>query len=123
MELMIIYMVAALLISGLCSVLEATLMSTPMSYISSLEAQAKKGAALLKKYKLDIERPISAILVLNTIANTVAKDHRLDSLAFVGPSGIENHPCAGVRHVPSCVVSGAYHPPHLSRGKPAGGKP
>ena len=71
MELMIIYMVAALLISGLCSVLEATLMSTPMSYISSLEAQAKKGAALLKKYKLDIERPISAILVLNTIANTV----------------------------------------------------
>ena len=68
---MIIYMVAALLISGLCSVLEATLMSTPMSYISSLEAQAKKGAALLKKYKLDIERPISAILVLNTIANTV----------------------------------------------------
>ena len=71
MELMIIYMVAALLISGLCSVLEATLMSTPMSYISSLEAQGLKGAALLKKYKLDIERPISAILVLNTIANTV----------------------------------------------------
>ena len=71
MELMIIYMVAALLISGLCSILEATLMSTPMSYISSLEAQGQKGAALLKKYKLDIERPISAILVLNTIANTV----------------------------------------------------
>ena len=71
MELMIIYMAAALLISGLCSVLEATLMSTPMSYISSLEAQGQKGAALLKKYKLEIDRPISAILVLNTIANTV----------------------------------------------------
>ncbi|MBO4564266.1 MAG: HlyC/CorC family transporter [Bacteroidaceae bacterium] len=71
MELMIIYMVAALLISGICSILEATLMSTPMSYISSLEAQDKKGAGLLKKYKLEIDRPISAILVLNTIANTV----------------------------------------------------
>lgn len=64
-------MVAALLISGLCSVLEATLMSTPMSYISSLETQGIKGAELLKKYKLNIDRPISAILVLNTIANTV----------------------------------------------------
>ena len=74
MELMIIYMVAALLISGLCSILEATLMSTPMSYISSLEAQGQKGAALLKKYKLDTGRPISAILVLNTIANTVGKE-------------------------------------------------
>ena len=64
-------MVAALLISGICSILEATLMSTPMSFISSLEAQDKKGAGLLKKYKLEIDRPISAILVLNTIANTV----------------------------------------------------
>lgn len=71
MELMVIYMLAALLISGLCSVLEATLMSTPMSFISSLETQGTKGAELLKKYKQNIDRPISAILVLNTIANTV----------------------------------------------------
>ena len=71
MELMIIYMLAALLISALCSVLEATIMSTPMSFITSLEAQEVKGAALLKKYKHNIDRPISAILVLNTVANTV----------------------------------------------------
>lgn len=71
MELVIIYMVTALLVSFMCSVLEATLMSTPMTYITSLETQGKKGAGLLKKYKLNIDRPISAILVLNTIANTV----------------------------------------------------
>lgn len=71
MELMIVFMVAALLISGLCSVLEATLMSTPMSFITSLETQGVKGAELLKKYKHNIDRPISAILVLNTVANTV----------------------------------------------------
>ena len=71
MELLIIYMATALLISGVCSVLEATLLSTPMSYVNSLESQGAKGAELLKKYKHDIDRPISAILVLNTIANTV----------------------------------------------------
>lgn len=71
MELLIAFMLAALIISGMCSVLEATLMSTPMSFITSLEAQEVKGAALLKKYKHNIDRPISAILVLNTVANTV----------------------------------------------------
>lgn len=64
-------MLIALLLSGLCSILEATLLSTPMSYITSLEMQGKKGASLLKKYKQDTDRPISAILILNTIANTV----------------------------------------------------
>lgn len=64
-------MTAALLISAMCSVLEATLLSTPMSYITALEMQGKKGAALLKKYKHNTDRPISAILVINTIANTV----------------------------------------------------
>lgn len=71
MVLIIIYMAAALLISAMCSVLEATLLSTPMSYITALEMQGKKGAALLKKYKHNTDRPISAILVINTIANTV----------------------------------------------------
>ena len=71
MVLIIIYMAAALLISAMCSVLEATLLSTPMSYITALEMQGKKGAALLKKYKHNTDRPISAILVVNTIANTV----------------------------------------------------
>lgn len=71
MTLIIIYMLAALILSGMCSVLEATLLSTPMSYITSLEQQGVKGAARLKKFKSSIDRPISAILILNTIANTV----------------------------------------------------
>ncbi|GAY29601.1 cBS domain protein [Prevotella sp. MGM2] len=55
----------------MCSVLEAVLLSSPMSFISMLEQEGKKGAALLKKYKQNIDRPISAILSLNTIAHTV----------------------------------------------------
>ena len=36
-----------------------------------LESEGRTGASLLKKYKQDIDKPISAILTLNTIAHTV----------------------------------------------------
>jgi CBS domain containing-hemolysin-like protein len=51
--------------------LEATLLSTPLSYITGLEEQGVRGAQRLKKLKQNPDRPISAILCLNTIANTV----------------------------------------------------
>ena len=69
--LLILFMVLALIISFVCSVLEATLLSTPMSFINTLEQQGAKGAARLKTLKTDIDKSISAILVVNTIANTV----------------------------------------------------
>ena len=68
---LITYILLALIVSSICSVLEATLLSTPMSFINTLEQQGKKGAARLKQLKSNIDRPISAILVVNTIANTV----------------------------------------------------
>lgn len=46
-------------------------MSTPISYITGLEDQGVKGAKRLKKLKQNSDRPISAILCVNTIANTV----------------------------------------------------
>ena len=69
--LIYIIMFAAIAISALCSALEATLLSTPLSYITGLEDQGVKGARRLKKLKQNPDRPISAILCLNTIANTV----------------------------------------------------
>ena len=57
-------------ISFLCSILEAVLMSTPLSYIIMREEEGYKPASLFKKYKTDIDRPIAAILAMNTIANT-----------------------------------------------------
>ena len=70
-QLIYIIMTASILISGLCSTLEATLLSTTLSYITGLEEQGIKGAERLKKLKQNSDRPISAILCLNTIANTV----------------------------------------------------
>ncbi len=42
-----------------------------MSFVSMLEKEGRKGAPLLKKYKQDIDKPIAAILSLNTISHTV----------------------------------------------------
>ena len=64
-------MVIAIALSALCSMLEATLLSTPLSYVTGLEEQGVKGAQRLKRLKQNADRPISAILCLNTIANTV----------------------------------------------------
>ncbi len=71
MGLLLLYLFSALAISFLCSVLEAVLLSVPMSFVSMLETACRPGAALLKKYKQDIDKPISAILTLNTISHTV----------------------------------------------------
>ena len=70
-QLIYLIMLVSIALSALCSMLEATLLSTPLSFITGLEDQGVKGAARLKKLKQNPDRPISAILCLNTIANTV----------------------------------------------------
>ena len=70
-SLIYIIMLTAIAVSALCSMLEATLLSTPLSYITGLEDQGVRGAQRLKNLKQNPDRPISAILCLNTIANTV----------------------------------------------------
>lgn len=68
---LLIFLLGAMLISFLCSVLEATLMSTPISYITMREDEGDRQATRLKAYKQDSSRPLAAILSLNTIANTI----------------------------------------------------
>ena len=69
--LIYIIMCVSIVLSALCSMLEATLLSTPLSFITGLEEQGVSGAKRLKRLKQSPDRPISAILCLNTIANTV----------------------------------------------------
>ena len=71
MELVILYLLLALSVSFLCSVLEAVLLSTPVSFITMKEQEGARNAPLMKRLKQDIDKPISAILSLNTIAHTV----------------------------------------------------
>lgn len=71
MTLILLYLIGALSVSFLCSVLEAVLLSTPVSFISMKESQGVKGASLLMKYKTNVDRPVAAILTLNTVIHTI----------------------------------------------------
>ena len=71
MLLLIIYISIALGFSFLCSIAEAVLLSVTTPYIALLESQKKTVAVELRQLKNDINKPLSAILTLNTIAHTV----------------------------------------------------
>lgn len=71
MLLLLIFLFGAMSISFLCSVIEAVLMSTPVSYLNMKEEEGNVKAIKFKKFKTNIDKPIAAILSLNTIANTV----------------------------------------------------
>ncbi|MBO4264364.1 MAG: DUF21 domain-containing protein [Bacteroidales bacterium] len=71
MTALLFFLLGALAISFLCSILEASLMSTPLSYISLREEEGYVLAEQMRAYKLDTTRPLAAILSLNTIANTI----------------------------------------------------
>lgn len=71
MSSLLFFLFGSMLISAVCSILEATLMSTPISYITMREDEGYKPATRMKSYKIDSARPIAAILSLNTIANTI----------------------------------------------------
>jgi len=71
MGLLIFYLVLAIGVSFLCSILEAVLLSMNSSYIAVLEKEGEKKGRILRELKADIDRPLSAILTLNTIAHTV----------------------------------------------------
>lgn len=71
MTLLILFVVLAIGVSFLCSILEAVLLSITPSFVESAEAERPGLAAKLRTLRADIERPLAAILSLNTIAHTV----------------------------------------------------
>gem|GEM_PF-9352 len=71
MALLVTYVLIALVVSFLCSVLEAGLLTITPSAINSAEQRGSRWAKRMKAYKADIDRPLSAILTLNTVAHTM----------------------------------------------------
>ena len=70
-SLIVIYATLAIGASFLCSILEAVLLSTSRGHVAVLEAGGSRTAPLWVRFKEDPERPLTAILTLNTIAHTV----------------------------------------------------
>jgi len=71
MILLFIYLFLALFVSFLCSIMEAVLLSTPNSFLIVSRDSGKSWAGILLDLKKNIDKPLSAILTLNTIAHTV----------------------------------------------------
>ena len=71
MDLLILFFVLSVSVSFLCSILESVLLSVNMSYISVLEQEKPSLGAVLRQHKENINKSIAAILILNTIANTL----------------------------------------------------
>jgi CBS domain containing-hemolysin-like protein len=71
MVTLILFFVVAIAVSFVCSLWEAVLLSTTPSFISRLQIEKAHIGNMLNKMKDDIDRPLSAILTLNTIAHTV----------------------------------------------------
>jgi CBS domain containing-hemolysin-like protein len=70
MTLLVVYALAALGISFLCSLLEACLLSLPRSFVESVVERGSPFGPLLRDMKQNIDRPLAAILTLNTVAHT-----------------------------------------------------
>ena len=68
---LLIYISVALGFSFFCSVLEAVLLSSSLSYVEMLGQQGSRAGRIMRHYKDNVEQAIAAILTLNTVAHTV----------------------------------------------------
>ncbi|NER13137.1 DUF21 domain-containing protein [Leptobacterium flavescens] len=71
MTLLIIYALVSIFFSFLCSILEAVLLSVTPTFVSIKKQEGKTYATALEALKKDVDKPLIAILTLNTIAHTV----------------------------------------------------
>ncbi|MBU1229001.1 MAG: hemolysin family protein [Proteobacteria bacterium] len=67
---LILAVAIATAVSFLCSITEAAFYSFPMSRIERLRKEGKRSGAILYALRQDVEKPITAILTLNTVAAT-----------------------------------------------------
>lgn len=70
MGLLIGFLFLSIFFSFLCSIWEAVLLSITPSFIKRKERESPRTGQLLNRLKNDIDKPLSAILTLNTIAHT-----------------------------------------------------
>lgn len=71
MVTLIAYLFLALFVSFLCSIMESVLLSTPQSFLMVKQDRGHVWAQSFINLKLNIDKPLSAILSLNTVAHTV----------------------------------------------------
>lgn len=71
MVALLAYLFLALFVSFLCSIMESVLLSTPQSFLLVKQDEKHTWAKSFIELKLNIDKPLSAILSLNTVAHTI----------------------------------------------------
>ena len=71
MALLFTYLLLALFISFLCSIMESVLLSTPNPFLLVKQEEGNGWAKNFIDLKTNIDQPLSAILSLNTVAHTI----------------------------------------------------
>ncbi len=71
MSLLIAFAVLSILVSFICSILEAALLSMTPSFIARQKTERPRLYPQLKQLKENVDQPLAAILTLNTVAHTV----------------------------------------------------
>ncbi|NGX62108.1 MAG: Magnesium and cobalt efflux protein CorC [Chlamydiae bacterium] len=68
---LVVYFVGSHLFSFLCSIFESALLSCTDGYVDLLKKKGDKRGVLIGKLRANIDRPLAAILTLNTISHTI----------------------------------------------------
>jgi CBS domain containing-hemolysin-like protein len=71
MTLLITYLLVAIGVSFICSVLEAVLLSVTPTFVAQKLEKNEKGAKVLAQVRDKLDHSISSILILNTFAHTM----------------------------------------------------
>ncbi len=71
MILLFVYLFLALFVSSICSIMESVLLSTPQSFLIVKQEKGNVWAKKFIDFKANIDKPLSAILSLNTVAHTI----------------------------------------------------
>lgn len=71
MTLLIVFFILTILVSFFCSLAESVLLSVTNPYVVLKIKQNKKSGLILKNLKTHVDQSLSAILTLNTFANTL----------------------------------------------------
>lgn len=71
MTLLVLSITIALLLSAICSLLEAALLSITPIQVAELAKRHPAAARAWQRHKSEIQRPIAVILIVNTLAHTI----------------------------------------------------
>lgn len=70
MSLLLASVAVVLLVSAFCSLSESAFYSVRLPYVRNLAESGQRSGRLLEGFKGNMDRPITAILIVNTLANT-----------------------------------------------------